>query len=205
MATLGIAKRLEGKDYRQSDRHESDERPRWLACSFCLDRFQILIRKDQEDLNESKDSSMPICHLLRCDADENNETAVRLMETDGDIQITISRLLPFIVTCSLISIRSFLVASQTNAMDCSYSYLGVAVPGLCPFEFRGAFAPSKLFSYLQRINLSKLVRICLVANREGQWTRNHPIRAICILQYQSSVVKHKESKHQDIPPRAREY
>ena len=100
-----MSKRLESKGYRQSDEHDSDERPRGLACFFSLDRFQILIRKDCEDLNEFKDSLMPICHLLRCDADKNNnETAVRLMEMDGDIQTTISGILPFQVPCSLIFI-----------------------------------------------------------------------------------------------------
>ena len=75
--------------------------------------------KDGEDLNEVKDSSMPICHLSDCDADESdNETAVRFIEMDGDIQIT----------CSLISIGKVLFACQTNAIDCSYSYFGVAVP-----------------------------------------------------------------------------
>ena len=85
------------------------------------------MRKDREDLNKFKDRSITICHLSRCDADENNnETALRLIEMDGDIQIAISGILPFtIVTCSLIY---FLFASQTNAILCSYSYLGVLVP-----------------------------------------------------------------------------
>lgn len=109
------SKTLRRQNYRQSDQQESDERPRWLACSFFLDRFQMLIRKHVEGLNEFKDSSMPICHSSRCDADENNnETAVPYRSQ-------------FRAFCLLMLLCSLLCHSD-YAIDCPYSYFGVAVP-----------------------------------------------------------------------------